>query len=374
MPLLAIKNEISWVNAFLQIDLQAVARNYQKLKTRVSWSSRCGAVVKSNAYGLGAIPIVNILYKKGCYDFFVMDLEEGLALKKKLPNDKKIKIYLLRGICPSQEDEIVNNELVPVISTKQQLILWNQTSILYGKSLDTVISIDSGMNREGLEYNFGQEFLINLGQYKGLNILFWQSHLSSAYNPESVANQEQLEKVKILKSLAPHLDISLCNSGGIFLSEDFHFQLCRPGMALYGLNPLKNQANPLELSVELFARVVQVRSVKKGEEVGYDTTFKVERDTKIATIAIGYADGVPWQLGNYGYVMFNDFKASIIGRVSMNFITVDVSDIPEDLVYEGVLAQILGSQVTPEIIANLSQTTAYEILTNLGATSSKIYV
>jgi alanine racemase len=351
----------------LEVNVNNILDNYKTLQ-KLTAPSICGAVLKSNAYGVGMDLIAGNLQKNGCKDFFVINLNEALALKKLFHPFAKAKIYLFHGVFPQWVKEVMEHDFIPIISTIEQLKLWQKAAITYEKKLPMVLSIDTGLNRTGIPYTIGQNLLSNwFVDYPELDMLFWQSHLTYSDSNDREIHQQQLKKVNYLKKIAPNFDVSLANSGGIFLGKDFHFNLCRPGIGLYGLDDSDNTAKILKPSIKLWSKVLQIQNIKKGDSVGYDATFTTSRDTKIATLGIGYADGIPWRLQNKGYVDFSGFLAPIVGRISMNLITVDVTSVPENLLITNSWACVCGSEGNNfSDWAKLCDTSIYEIITKLG--------
>jgi alanine racemase len=353
------------------IDLRAVRENYRTLKNILGDKSECAGTVKANAYGLGAVKVAEALAKEGCKKFFVATFEEAIKIRSVLKDET---IYVLHGVYPHQEELFLEYKLTPVLNHLFQIEVWNKFALSNNLILPAIIHIDTAMSRLGVNEE-DIEFLVNNKErLAGIELLYIMSHLASADELTSPLNKMQLEKLKQLASYFPNIPLSLCNSSGIFLGEEYHLDLCRPGCALYGLNPTPYSVNPMKPVVKLLAKILQIRHLKKDTTVGYSATFTAKAGSKLATISFGYADGYLRSLGNNSYCYIAGYKAPIIGRVSMDLITIDVTDIPEDKIYLGAEVELLGENVTPDNIATQAGTLGYEILTNLGDRYKRIYL
>ncbi|MCH2037180.1 MAG: alanine racemase [Rickettsiales bacterium] len=352
----------------LTIDLDAILSNYLLLKNKVH-PLVCAAVVKANAYGLGASQVASVLSSAGCHNFFVAHLDEALSLRKTLTDDQNI--YVFNGIREGQHDTFLYYNITPVLNTKNELALWQKEGFKAGKRAPCVVHIDTGMNRLGLDYEYA---LSDLSDISGLNVKFLMTHMACADVPASHTNQEQLDKFNSLKCRYGSYQYSLANSPSIFLGEDYIFDLVRPGAALYGVNPTPQNDNPMKNVIKLKSKIIQIRSCKKGTFVGYSSSYKVSDDARIATLSIGYADGYLRSLSSNGNVYIENHKVPVVGRVSMDLITVDVTHIPDGLCYEGKEVEIIGDNITVDEVARDAGTIGYQILTSLGARFHKTYL
>ena len=348
---------------YLTIDLAALGRNYRKLVSMLA-PVRAGAVVKADAYGLGAERVAATLYGEGCRHFFVAQFVEAVRLRPTLAHDAQI--FVLNGLQPGNEIAGAERGIVPVLNSLAQWRQWSATARMLKRCLPAVLQFDTGMSRLGFPREERAELAAALGDGSNVEILFIMSHLASADDMESDQNGEQLAEMSRIADEFPGLDMSFANSGGIFLGDAYHGVLARPGIALYGGAPNNGEANPMEPVVSLDVAVVQTRTVPAGTKVGYGGAHVTQREMRLATIAAGYADGLPRTLSDRGAVYVNGIRLPIVGRVSMDSVTVDVSALPEGTLTLGSLVEVLGPNQTLEDIAGDAGTISYEILTALG--------
>lgn len=353
----------SGASGYLTIDLAALCRNYDKLSALVA-SARMAAVVKADAYGLGANQISKALYRRDCRHFFVAHFIEALRLRPQLPRDASI--FVLNGLLPDNETACVESGIIPVINSLDQLWQWSETARTLQHRLPAVLQFDTGMSRLGIPTQERAAVAAYLETSNNLDILFIMSHLASADEADSVQNADQLAEMRRVAEEFPGYDLSFANSGGIFLGVDFHGVLARPGIALYGGTPTSGIPNPMEPVVRLDVAVVQTRTVPAGARVGYSGTYVTKAETRLATIAAGYADGLPRSLSDRGAVYYNGVRLPIVGRVSMDSTTIDISALPECTLSFGSLVEVLGDHQTLEDIARDAGLISYEILTSLG--------
>jgi alanine racemase len=357
--------------AVLTIDLEAVRWNYRFLRGKLGARVRCGAVVKADAYGLGARYVAPALYAEGCREFFVAHLDEGLRLRPLLPESS---IYILNGLPSGGEADCADAGLVPVLNSLDQCHAWSVCARELGKALPAVVQVDSGMNRLGMSQREIAGWVKGSSQLAGLDIRFVMSHLACADVPSHAANMMQLEKFRHLAEHFPSSPRSLANSSGIFLGRDFHHDVVRPGAALYGINPIPTQVNPMRPAVRLSARVVQVREADEGDHVGYGWDFRTNSAARLATLSIGYADGLLRALGKSGVVYFEGHALPIAGRVSMDSITVDVSNLQSDRLGPGSDVEVIGDHQSVDDLAEAMGTIGYEVLTGLGHRYERNYL
>lgn len=347
----------------LTIDLAALGRNYRKLVSMLA-PVRAGAVVKADAYGLGAERVAATLYGEGCRHFFVAQFVEAVRLRPTLAHDAQI--FVLNGLQPGNEIAGAERGIVPVVNSLAQWRQWSATARMLKRCLPAVLQFDTGMSRLGFPREERAELAAALGDGSNVEILFIMSHLASADDMESDQNGEQLAEMSRIADEFPGLDMSFANSGEVFLGDAYHGVLARPGIALYGGAPNNGEANPMEPVVSLDVAVVQTRTVPAGTKVGYGGAHVTQREMRLATIAAGYADGLPRTLSDRGAVYVNGIRLPIVGRVSMDSVTVDVSALPEGTLTLGSLVEVLGPNQTLEDIAGDAGTISYEILTALG--------
>jgi alanine racemase len=301
-----------WAGAALTVDLVALRSNYALIARRVA-PARTAAVVKADAYGLGARFVAPALAAEGCREFFVAHLGEALALKPLLPPDARL--YLLNGLPPGAEAECAAAGFCPVLSSLDQAAAWIGAAAAAGRVLPAAVQIDSGMSRLGLPPADIARLAGDDGFLRHLRIELVMSHLACADEAGATANAAQLDRFRTMAAPFRPARLSLANSGGCFLGEAFHGDLVRPGIALYGAAPQTGIANPMRPVVRLDARVIQVRDISAGTGVGYGLTFVAPDARRIATISLGYADGWPRALGNCGAAYFDGVRLPIVGRV-----------------------------------------------------------
>lgn len=351
----------------LTIDLAALRHNYSAIARHIA-PTRAAAVVKADAYGLGASRVAPAFYDAGCRDFFVAHLGEAIALKPFLQPDATL--YVLNGLQPGTEAACARDGILPVLNSLEQIENWGALAARQGRKLPALLQLDTGMSRLGLSASEFERLLENFALLDNIDIKFVISHLASGDEPENAANARQLANMTALLVRLPKLPVAFANSGGSFLDKSYHFDLARPGVALYGVGP-ENEIVPV---LTLSARVIQVRDIDKGAAVGYGGTYVAEGPMRVATIAVGYADGWFRSLSNKGSAFFGDTRLPIIGRVSMDSITLDVSALPEGTLKLGSLVELIGPHQRLEDVARDCDTIPYEILTALGNRYARVYV
>lgn len=355
----------------LTIDLAALAANYRLLRDRAA-PAVCSAVVKADGYGLGAATVAPVFYGEGCRHFFVAHLDEALELKQALRPD--VAIYILNGLPPGAEAECAAAGLIPVLNGMEQVARWAAEARRLRRPLPAVLQVDSGMSRLGLPAADVARIAGEPQLLDGIRLLYVMSHLACADQPDHPLNARQLEAFRAARAAFPGVPASLANSAGIFLGPDYHFDLVRPGASLYGLAPALDRPNPMERVVTLHAKVIQTREIAAGDVVGYGATFRAERPTRVATIALGYGDGWPRALSGRGAAWYEGTRLPFLGRVSMDSITIDVSALPPGLPQAGDLVELLGPHQSADEVAAQCGTIGYEILTSLGRRHHRRYI
>lgn len=353
----------------LTVDCAAVAANFRALSARAG-RAQTAAAVKANAYGLGMAQVAPALAAAGCDFFYVAHLEEALTLRKLLPNTT---IAVLHGIAVAEQPLAAQERLLPVLCDIASIRAWHERAQALGQSLPVIIHLDTGMNRLGLPADEVTQLASHPEWLAGLDVRFWMSHLACADEPEHLLNAEQLAHLQAALTKLPKAPISFTNSSGIFLGAAYHFDQVRPGCALYGINPTPEQPNPMQPVASLTAPVIQLRPLLPNASVGYGASWRSQRPGRLAVLPVGYADGFSRALSSRGMVHFAGHAAPIVGRVSMDLITVDVTDIPEALCQPGMTAELFGRHQSVDTIAAAAQTIGYEILTNLGQRYRRIY-
>lgn len=353
----------SRAGATLTVDLAAIASNYRFLCTKAS-AAVCAAVVKADAYGLGADQVAPVLEKAGAREFFVAHVDEGIALRKIVSAETRITV--LHGPRPDAAAECVYFDLRPVLNSLEQVDLWKREVLRQQSPLDAVLQVDSGMSRFGLSRKDVGDLADDPERLGGIHTNLIMSHLACADDPANPANEMQRQRFLEMAAMLPPAPLSLSASSGIFLGSAYHMGLVRPGAALYGIAPNTEAANPLKQVVRLQARVLQLRNVGVGDGVGYGLTYRPERPRRIATVAVGYADGFSRQNGGTGCAWFGDIRLPIVGRVSMDSLALDVSAVPEALLHADMHVDLIGARRSVDDVAASAGTIGYEILTSLG--------
>ncbi|MDH0116230.1 alanine racemase [Agrobacterium pusense] len=355
----------------LTIDLGALRDNYLALAAMAP-ASQTAAVVKADAYGLGADMVSQTLFDAGCRHFFVAHIDEALALRLRLP--AQARIFVLNGLQPGNEASCAAMAITPVLNSLEQIAQWAAHAKTLGRKLAAAVQIDTGMCRLGLSPE-EQETLTSQPQLlDGIDIAFIMSHLACADEPGHACNTAQLSAMRQATIAFPDVPVCFSNSGGIFLGREYHNHLLRPGIALYGGAPSADRPNPMKPVVRLDLAVIQTRTVPAGSLVGYGGSFEASGSTRLATIAAGYADGLPRSLSNRGAAWYDGVRLPIAGRVSMDSIILDISALPEGTLTQGSFVQMIGPEQTLEDIADDAGTIAYEILTGLGRRYRRTYI
>lgn len=355
--------------ARLTIDLDAIVANWRALAARAA-PAECSAVVKADAYGLGAVRVASALLAAGCKTFFVALLEEGIVLRAALGPGPRIGV--LNGTPPGTAPDFTAATLLPVINTLGQLAEWRAEAARLGHPCSVALQVETGMSRFGLPAADVAAIASDPAFLAGLKVELLMSHLACADEPEHSANEAQRAEFERLRAILPAAPASLANSSGIFLGKTYHHALVRPGAALYGINPTPHLPNPMRQVVQLEARIVQLRTVDPGTGIGYSHAATATRPTKLATLSIGYADGWP-RSASTASAFADRCRLPFIGRVSMDSVIVDTTDCTAPLV-EGDFARLIDPEQTVDDIAALGGTIGYEILTRLGSRFDRRYI
>ena len=352
-------------HAVLTIDLAAIVDNWRLLCAR-NPGGETGAVVKADAYGLGYGPVSAVLYAAGCRHFFVATPDEGLALRRELA---EAAIVVLGGAFPGSEADLAAAGILPALGSLAEIDSWTGLARRLGRALPAWIHFDTGMSRLGLDAREFAALSADLSRLEGIAVRGVMSHLASSEDPDSPMNALQRERFVAGLARLPKAPASLANSGGIF--RGLGFDIARPGQALYGLRPDLGQPNPMRPVVGLTARVLQVREIPAGATVGYNATWTATRPTRIATVGLGYADGWHRAHSNMGAAFFDGHPVPLVGRVSMDLTTFDVTDQPG--VRPGGVLELLGPHRSADDAARDAGTIGYEILTALGRRYRRVY-
>ena len=358
----------------LTIDLGAIIANWRYIDSLSSATTTTAAMVKANGYGLGAKNVAEALANAGCTEFFVANLGEALSLRQHLDErgHKQLHIMTLHGCQRDGLDDHIAFRITPVLNDLEQLSRWRMCSQQRSDSLPALLHIDTGMTRLGFDADQIDWLIENKSALDGLDCRYVMSHLVSAEVADDPTNALQLAAFNEWRRWFPGMPASLANSAGSMLSPDYHFQMTRPGIALYGADPADQPTDKLMRVVTWQARIIQLRQAKAGDRVGYGGTHLLDRPSRVATIGVGYADGYNRKLGGKASVLIGSQTAPVIGRVSMDSITVDVTDIDPAHLQHGFV-ELLHDDYDLSRMAGDAETIAYEILTRLGTRPSRHY-
>lgn len=358
--------------ARLTIDLGALADNWRMLK-RASGKARTGAAVKGDGYGLGIEAVVPTLYEAGCRDMFVATPDEGMLARQFAP---EARIFVLSGVWPGVEEQFFSHDLVPVLVSEEQIACWTN-AIAFGDDRPCALMVDTGMNRLGLSMDEALSLAGDPTRPASFAPVLVLSHLATASEPGHPLNRRQLESFQQVANAYEGIDSSLANSPGIFLGSDYHFDLTRPGIAIYGGEAVDGAANPARAVVTVESRILQIRDAKAGETVSYGAAHQLTRDSRLAIVSSGYADGYHRSLsgtgvplrqsvpdGGYGFV--GGQRVPVVGRITMDLTIFDITDTPVGAVRAGDYIELIGENIRLDDVARASGTIGYEMLTSLG--------
>lgn len=362
-----IDNDVT-AGAILRIDLEALAANYRCVADCVAPVQVAG-VVKADAYGLGAIPVTSALLEAGCRSFFVAHLGEARALRAHF--DRDLSVAILNGLHPGGEEECAQIGAIPVINALDQLDRWTRFARACGKRLPCMLQFDTGMSRLGLSPSEVDDLVANPMRLDGVNVRLLISHLACADEPDQPFNRYQADRFEALCDRFPDIPRSLDNSAGTLLPRS-HYDVVRAGIALYG-GGAQSGSKGIRPVVTLDARIIQLRTVQAGEAVGYGLTHRFGQPSRLATLSIGYADGWPRCLGGRGSAFIGGVRVPIVGRISMDSLTIDVTGVASDQLRPGGLVELIGPLQSLETVASDAGTISYEILTQLGRRYARTY-
>ena len=364
-----------YAGATLSVDLKALQDNW-RMFVRLAGDAECSAVVKGDAYGVGLEPVARALWSAGCKTFFVALPHEAITLRKVL---EQSTIYVLDGLLAGAAALYGEHDLRPVLASLEEISEWRAHCASVSSRLSAGLHIETGINRLGLSSSDVATLAGEPELLDGFDVLLVMSHLASGDNPGDPLNRQQLDLFNELRSkIAPGATASIANSPGCFLGADFALDMVRPGIALFGGNPFANRPNPMTPVAHLYAPILQVRDIAEGDTVGYSQSWRAARQSRIAVIGIGYCDGYPHALSSPAHdgpaqVMIGGSYAPVIGRVSMDMITVDITDVPDEFARRGVCVEIMGDNITADEIAAWAGTKSYEILSRLGSRYARLY-
>ena len=357
----------------LTIDLAAIEANWRSLGHRVM-PAECAAVIKADGYGCGIEKVAAALAKAGCKTFFVADLAEARQVRNVAPDPV---IYVLNGLLSGTAGSYADIRARPVIGSMVELAEWDafvSVNQWYGGA---ALHVDTGMNRLGISLNEAAALAPRIrSENHGITLLM--SHLACAEQPDHPLNERQISMFREVRMLYRGIPSSLANSSGIFLGAAAHCDMVRPGVALYGVNPIPGQSNPMRPVIELQARIAQVRTVPRGETVGYDAAWTAKRTTRIAVVAVGYADGYLRAASASDEAPGADAivagqRCPLAGRVSMDLLAIDITELPDNAARRGDLTTLIGGEMTVDALASAAGTIGYEVLTSFGPRYHRVY-
>jgi len=364
-------NHSDFQAARLTVRLGAVVSNY-RLCQRLAGPAAVAGVVKADAYGLGAAAVTKALAGAGCDTFFVARVEEGVALRSLVPN---ARIFVLDGALTDSVPALINHSLTPVLNSLVQIAAWQAAAKETKTTLDCAIHIDTGMNRLGVP---SADLSLLAAEWSkrlaGLRCVLVMSHLACADDANAKMNAVQLDRFRTALAILPPTPASLASSAGVLLGKAYAFDLVRPGIGLYGGNPQRSPTNPFSVACVLSGRILQIWRVDSADTVGYGATFRTKRPTMLATVALGYADGLMRAIGNRGHAAIGGERAPVAGRVSMDLTTLDVSALPPALLSLDAQAEFFGDTISLEEVADAGGTASYEILSSISRRVPRHYV
>ncbi|HYB11225.1 MAG TPA: alanine racemase [Alphaproteobacteria bacterium] len=350
-------------DAILTVDLAAIAANWRTLRNAVA-PAACAAVVKADAYGLGMGMVAPALAEAGCRTFYVAQIDEGISLRAILP-DADIAVF--GGVFSGAEAAFIEHRLIPVLNSLDQIERWGVAAAHAKMRLRAILHVDTGLNRLGLPRDEVDRLVGAPDRLAAFDILAVISHLACSDERQNPMNRRQLDDFNRLRAKLPPARAGIAASSGIYLTAAYHLDEVRPGAALYGVAPQPDIATPVAQVVQLHAKILQVRNVDSTMTVGYGAAYRARRPSRIATVGVGYADGYFRSLGDSGEGYIGEYAAPVVGRISMDLITVDVTDVPADCAHSGASVELLGPHRPVDLFAAQAGTIGYEVLTSLGA-------
>lgn len=357
----------------LTIDLGALRENFRIIDSMSSPSCQTGCAVKADAYGLGVARVAPALVEAGAKSFFVATLAEGVFLREVL--GAGYTIYVLNGFWARQAKEYRAHHLIPVLNSLPDIKAAQGFAREIGEKFSCALHFDTGMNRLGLRADEAAYLWADDDLMRGLQIVLVMSHFSSSDEQDHVSVPRQYQAFNEITKYYQGVKASLCNSGGVFQGSSFHFDLTRPGIALYGGSPVSGVPNPMRAVVELSAPVLQVHAVAKNETAGYNETYRFDCESAVAVVGAGYADGVLRALSDKGVLYWKGYALPIRGRVSMDLMICDLCNVPEkDYPTPYDMVEIIGAHQSVDDLARAAGTISYEILTSLGARYRRSYI
>lgn len=355
--------------ARLSIDLDALADNYRVLAAKAEGAA-VAPVVKADGYGLGAVAVSRRLWAEGARSFFVARLAEGEALRHGLGPDRPAAIHVLDGLTTASGQRLIAAGLTPVLSSLPQVSAAAALARALGRPLACGIHVDTGMNRQGVTPEEARALAQSIDRLRGLDLDLVISHLGAATDPADPHNRRQLERFAAARALFPEARASLAASAGIFLGPEYRFDLVRPGVSLYGGGPEERPDPRLKAVARLTAPILDIRTVRPGERLGYGAEVVLERTTRVAVVAAGYADGVIRAARGDGYAWFAGARRRLL-IVNMDLLAIDLGDAEAQV---GQTVELLGENAHLDDLATAAGTVAHELLVRLGRRGERTYL
>jgi alanine racemase len=360
-------------SGILSINLQAIQSNWQYVASVLDAKAECAAVVKANAYSVGAVEVTQALYERGCRSFFVVTIDEALELRAILPEDATL--FVLSGIKEGAELLFVEFNLIPVLYSLRAISRWLDFCGLQKSAFPCAIKADTGMARLGLSLDDLDEFFHKLIHHPLLHPVLFMSHLACADEPLHPLNGLQVarfgESASKLKRYFPKIKLSLANSSGVFLGSDYHFDMVRIGAALYGINPQRGHVNPLQSVISLKLPVLQIRELSGPASIGYGAVGQANVGARLAVVAGGYADGIHRTLGLSPVGHIDGIEVRALGRISMDSCIFDISASPAPFPH---YIEVINGDLTLDRLSAENKSLGYEVLTSLGQRFTKEYL
>ena len=359
-------------NAILEINLKALSQNYKNLKNKLDKETDCAATIKADAYGIGDKVVVKSLIKSGCKTFFVAHFSEAVRLRE---FSKTIKVFCYHGINKENYKDFIKFNIVPIANSLEQILMIRLLNIKNRFNKNIAIHFDTGMSRLGLDTSETKWLIKNKNKISSIKVELIMSHLACADQPNNPMNKKQLERFDTIRKEFKESKASLANSAGIFLNKKYHFDLVRPGIALYGGNPFINKKIDLKNVINLKAKVIQIRQIQKNDTVGYGATFKAKKDMLVGTIAIGYADGINRKFSSNMCVFLDGKQLKVLGRISMDLITIDMTSLPKLKKSKKIIyVDVINKYHDINSLSKNIDTISYEVLTSLGNRYKRQYI
>lgn len=363
-------------SGLLSIDLSAIQTNWRLLGARCGQYTNVGAVIKADGYGIGAQEVGVALYAQGCRDFFFANIEE--ALRCKISKFTDVRIFILGGVRPGAEKVFVDSHFIPVLFSSESVLRWAAVCEQFDGAFPSVIKIDTGMTRLGLSLPEFESLCSNRTLLKKINPIMLMSHLACADEPLHPLNYNQLAMfqrgVDLIKPHIPELRFSLANSSGIFLGADWHFNIVRPGAALYGINPVPGKPNPLQSVIHLALPILQIRRLEFAASVGYGAGIEMPAGSRLAVVAGGYADGLNRSVGLQPEGILCGQRVNSVGRMSMDLTIFDITRVnlsDDELLNHSI--EVINDQLTLDYLMQKNNVLGYDLLTSLGGRYRRVY-